>query len=221
MTPAAPSRSSSGRDRPDEPQRRPSWSAPTRSGSARTPPAPPRPAFYSGYDRRGQHHRHRPAQRRHQPHDHQHDKHAADQDQLGPQPVTSPTYAITAAHTCRRVTVTVASPTSAAGALTTYKVGFTTSVSGGLSGDTGSTITVVLPAGTGLTHLNGARHARHQPGRVLHAPPPAPPRPAFSTAARPSQPARPSPSCSTASPTPRPPARPTPCRSRPARTSPR
>ena len=42
------------------------------------------------------------------------------------------------------VTVAVASPSSAAGALTTYKVGFKTSASGALSGDTGSTITIVL-----------------------------------------------------------------------------
>ena len=61
--------------------------------------------------------------------------------------VTSPTYAITAAHTLSAVTVTVASPSSAAGALTTYKVGFTTSVSGGLSGDAGSTITIVFRPG--------------------------------------------------------------------------
>ena len=68
-------------------------------------------------------------------------------------PVTSPQFAITAAHPIANVTVGVASPSAAAGALTTYQVGFQTSASGGLSGNAGSTITIVLPAGTGLDNL--------------------------------------------------------------------
>jgi hypothetical protein len=50
--------------------------------------------------------------------------------------------------------VTVASPTSAAGALTTYKVGFKTSASGSLTSS--STITITLPAGTSLANLVGS-----------------------------------------------------------------
>ena len=112
--------------------------------------------------------------------------------------VTSPTYAITAAHTLSGLTVTVASPTSAAGALTTYKLGFTTSVSGGMAGDTGSVMTITLPAGTSTANLIGSpvMLGTTQVGFCTH--------PSNTTATcqlysgQPSQPARPSSSCSTA-----------------------
>jgi hypothetical protein len=51
------------------------------------------------------------------------------------------------------VTVTT-SP--AAGARAGYTVAFTTSATGGLSGSTGSTVTIVFPAGTGLSTLSSA-----------------------------------------------------------------
>ena len=51
----------------------------------------------------------------------------------------------------------MASPTSAAGALTTYKLGFTTSVSGGMAGDTGSVMTITLPAGTSLANFTNGK----------------------------------------------------------------
>jgi hypothetical protein len=64
--------------------------------------------------------------------------------------VTSPTYAITAGQSVSAVTVAVSSPSAAAGALTSYKVGFKTSASGALAGVSGSTISIVLAAGTGF-----------------------------------------------------------------------
>ena len=45
-------------------------------------------------------------------------------------------------------------PTSAAGGLTTYAVSFTTSSTGALDGTTGSTVTIALPANTGLGSFN-------------------------------------------------------------------
>lgn len=55
-----------------------------------------------------------------------------------------------------KVTVAVGSPSPSANALTTYVVGFKTSSSGTLSGNAGATITVTLPAGTGLAKLIGS-----------------------------------------------------------------
>ena len=46
--------------------------------------------------------------------------------------------------------VTITPPTSAAGGLTTYVVSFTTSSTGALDGNAGSTVTIALPANTGL-----------------------------------------------------------------------
>jgi hypothetical protein len=69
--------------------------------------------------------------------------------------VLSPTYTVTAVSTLTNLAVAIASPSSAAKALTTYVVTFTTSSTGGLAGDTGSTVTVVLPATTGVGSLFG------------------------------------------------------------------
>ncbi len=70
--------------------------------------------------------------------------------------VTSPTYSVVAGHSLSNLTVAMSSPSAAAGALTTYKVGFKASSTGGLSGEAGSTIKVVFPAGTVLTNLTGS-----------------------------------------------------------------
>ncbi len=69
-------------------------------------------------------------------------------------PVTSPSYTVTAARSVSGVGVTITPPTSAAGGLTTYAVSFTTSSTGALDGDSGSTVTIALPANTGLGTLN-------------------------------------------------------------------
>ena len=69
-------------------------------------------------------------------------------------PVTSPTYTVTAAQPVSGVGVTVTPPTSAAGGLTTYMVTFTTSSTGALDGNAGSTVTIALPANTGLGSFN-------------------------------------------------------------------
>jgi len=53
------------------------------------------------------------------------------------------------------VTVTISSPSAAAGALTNYVVTFKASATGGLSGASGSTITVTVPSGTGLASISG------------------------------------------------------------------
>ena len=65
-------------------------------------------------------------------------------------PVASPSYTVTPAQSVSGVGVTITPPTSAAGGLTTYVVSFTTSTTGALDGDDGSTVTVALPAHTGL-----------------------------------------------------------------------
>ena len=69
-------------------------------------------------------------------------------------PVTSPPYTVTAARPVSGVGVTITPPTSAAGGLTTYAVSFTTSSTGALDGTTGSTVTIALPANTGLGSFN-------------------------------------------------------------------
>ena len=69
-------------------------------------------------------------------------------------PATSPTYTVTADRSVSGVRVTITPPTSAAGGLTTYVVSFTTSSTGALDGDSGSTVTIALPANTGLGSLN-------------------------------------------------------------------
>ena len=69
-------------------------------------------------------------------------------------PATSPTYTVTAAQPVSGVGVTITPPTSAAGGLTTYQVTFTTSSTGALDGDAGSTVTIALPANTGLSSFN-------------------------------------------------------------------
>ena len=69
-------------------------------------------------------------------------------------PVTSPPYTVTAAQPVSAVGVTVSPPTSAAGGLTTYGVTFTTSSTGALDGTTGSTVTIALPANSGLSSFN-------------------------------------------------------------------
>ena len=65
-------------------------------------------------------------------------------------PVHSPTYTVTAAHPVSGVGVTITPPTSATGGDTTYVVSFSTSSTGALDGTTGSTVTIALPANTGL-----------------------------------------------------------------------
>ena len=69
-------------------------------------------------------------------------------------PVTSPAYTVTGARSVSGVGVTVSPPTSAAGGLTTYAVSFTTSSTGALDGTAGSTVTIALPANTGLGSFN-------------------------------------------------------------------
>ena len=69
-------------------------------------------------------------------------------------PVTSPAYTVTGARSVSGVGVTVSPPTSAAGGLTTYAVTFTTSSTGALDGTAGSTVTIALPANTGLGSFN-------------------------------------------------------------------
>src|ERR1700722_10584619 len=55
------------------------------------------------------------------------------------------------------VTVSVSPPTSAAGGLTTYAVSFATSSTGELDATAGSTVTIALPAHTGLgSFFNGS-----------------------------------------------------------------
>ena len=74
-----------------------------------------------------------------------------------PTAVTSPAYTVVAAHPLTNLTVAIGSPSASAKGLTTYKVAFKASATGGMSGTTGSLITVTLPAGTSLAHfLNGA-----------------------------------------------------------------
>ena len=69
-------------------------------------------------------------------------------------PVTSPPYTVTAARPASGVSVAITPPTSATGGLTTYAVTFTTSSTGALDGTTGSTVTIALPANTGLAAFN-------------------------------------------------------------------
>ena len=69
-------------------------------------------------------------------------------------PATSPAYSVTAAQPVSGVGVTITPPTSAAGGLTTYGVSFDTSTTGALDGTTGSTVTIALPANTGLGSFN-------------------------------------------------------------------
>jgi hypothetical protein len=68
-------------------------------------------------------------------------------------PANSPTYTVTAAQSVSGVGVTITPPTSAAGGETTYVVSFTTSSTGALDGTTGSTVTIALPADTGINNL--------------------------------------------------------------------
>jgi hypothetical protein len=69
---------------------------------------------------------------------------------------TSPSYDVTADNGVSDLSVNIASPTSAASGLTTYVATFTTSSTGGLAGDSGSTVTLSLPTGTGLgPYANG------------------------------------------------------------------
>ena len=74
-------------------------------------------------------------------------------------PVTSPGYTVTPPQPVSGVTVGVSSPTSAAGGLTTYVVSFTTSSTGALDGTTGSTVTIALPANTGLDSFNNGGYS--------------------------------------------------------------
>jgi hypothetical protein len=69
-----------------------------------------------------------------------------------PSTVTSPTYAITAAHSLGTVPVSLSSSLPGATGVT-YKLSVKTSASGALAGDTGSTINIGLPSGTDLTNF--------------------------------------------------------------------
>ncbi len=79
-------------------------------------------------------------------------------------PATSPSYTVTATRSVSGVGVTVSPPTSAAGGLTTYAVSFTTSSTGALDGYSGSTVTIALPANTGLGSFNNAGSSSLQVG---------------------------------------------------------
>ena len=85
--------------------------------------------------------------------------------------MTSPSYTVTATRSVSGVGVTITPPTSAAGGLTTYAVSFTTSSTGALDGYSGSTVTIALPANTGLGSFNNAElqlaRRRGHPGRLL------------------------------------------------------
>ena len=70
--------------------------------------------------------------------------------------LTSPAYTITGANPVNTVTLPTPAPTSAAGGLTTYIVGFTTSSTGALDSAAGSTVTIGLPANTGLNSLGNS-----------------------------------------------------------------
>jgi hypothetical protein len=67
-------------------------------------------------------------------------------------PVLSTSYSIVAGHAVTTPTATLA-PTAAAGARTGYTVVFATSSTGGLSGNSGGTVTLVFPTGTVLSAL--------------------------------------------------------------------
>jgi hypothetical protein len=68
---------------------------------------------------------------------------------------TSPAYSVTEAQSVSSPSVDLSSVVSAATGVT-YTVGFTTSSTGALSGNAGSTISIGLPAGTGLGSLGSA-----------------------------------------------------------------
>ena len=88
-------------------------------------------------------------------------------------PATSSAYTVTAAQSVSGVGVTITPPTSAAGGLTTYAVTFTTSSTGALDGNAGSTVTIALPANTGLGSFNNGSYQltrrRGHPGRLLRS----------------------------------------------------
>ena len=69
-------------------------------------------------------------------------------------PVTSPSYTVTPARSVSGVGVTITPPTSAGGGQTTYVVSFDTSPTGELDATSGSTVTIALPANTGLDSFN-------------------------------------------------------------------
>jgi hypothetical protein len=70
-------------------------------------------------------------------------------------PVVSGHYAIVAKHPVSTPAVTVTT-SPAASARAGYTVAFTTSATGGLSNAAGSTVTIIFPAGTGLSSLKSA-----------------------------------------------------------------
>ena len=67
---------------------------------------------------------------------------------------TSSPYSVFGSNPALSASVTDSPPSAAAGARTTYKVSFTTSSTGALSGAAGSTITITFPSGTGLGNLS-------------------------------------------------------------------
>lgn len=69
--------------------------------------------------------------------------------------VNSSTFNVLAGGQITTPTVTIASPSAAAGAVTRYVIGFNVSAAGGLSGEAGSTVTYTLPANTGFSTLSG------------------------------------------------------------------
>src|SRR4029079_15528165 len=70
--------------------------------------------------------------------------------------VTSSAYQVIGGNPITKPTVAIGTPSAAAGARTQYIIGFSVSTTGGLSADAGSTITVVLPAGTNTSTWVGA-----------------------------------------------------------------
>jgi len=81
-------------------------------------------------------------------------------------PVVSGPYAIVAQHPLSGPAVTVTT-SPAASARAGYTVAFTTSATGGLSGVAGSTVTIVFPAGTGLSSLTNATLKDTTTGQVV------------------------------------------------------
>jgi hypothetical protein len=67
---------------------------------------------------------------------------------------TTTSYMVTSAQSVSEVGVAISTPTSAAGGLTSYAVTFTASSTGELDGDIGSTVTLTLPANTGLASFS-------------------------------------------------------------------
>ena len=87
--------------------------------------------------------------------------------------MTSTPYTVTAARSVSGVSVDFSPPTSTAGGLTTYGVSFEHLVDRAtLDSTAGSTVTIALPANTGLGSFDNGARARSTsgpPGRLLRS----------------------------------------------------